>query len=162
MQIDESPNVSHKSADCPCCSPVLDPEACPCTTGISGKFLEPVLMLLLSGVKAHGYELLGQLGDFKISADTSALYRTLRSLEGRELVQSEWDTERTGPARRLYSLTASGQEYLKGWVFTVREDRERLDRFLTGYHEEFSVAGTGLIDHDRALRAVEQPEAGHI
>ena len=120
---------------CPCCTPVADPESSPCTTGIGGKFMEPVLLLLLARGQAHGYGLLGQLSDFKISADTSALYRTLRILEEREFLRSEWDTDRTGPARRCYSLSNKGKEYLKSWVPTVREDRQRLDRFLTAYHE---------------------------
>ncbi len=141
MQIDENDTMFLKKEPCPCCTPDLDPDACPCSTGISGKFLEPVLMLLLSRGEAHGYELLSQLDDFKVSADTSALYRTLRSLEEDGLVHSRWDTERAGPARRRYSLTNKGKEYLESWVSTVRQDRERLDRFLTAYHEGICEGG---------------------
>lgn len=108
-------------------------------------------MLLLYRGKAHGYELLGQLSDFNISADTSALYRTLRSLEEQALVRSEWDTDRTGPARRVYALTEGGIEYLKSWVSIVREDRERLDRFLTAYHEGIFQGGFGSTSKEDEL-----------
>jgi len=52
------------------------------------------------------------LTDAEIEA--AALYRTLRQLEKNGCVLSEWDTEHSGPARRVYAADAAGDEHLGG------------------------------------------------
>jgi DNA-binding PadR family transcriptional regulator len=39
----------------------------------------------------------------------------LRTLEVNGHVTSTWDTDAAGPARRVYSLTKSGQAHLQEW-----------------------------------------------
>jgi len=56
-----------------------------------------------------------------------------RSLEVGSLVTSEWDTERPGPARRIYSLTPDGVVILDRWVIDLRETDRVLHYFLRIY-----------------------------
>ena len=83
------------------------------------RFLEPCLLLLLIKAPAHGYELLGRLEEFGLDPeeqDPGLLYRTLRRMEEEGFLQSHWDTETGGPAKRLYKVTEDGEELLHAWT----------------------------------------------
>jgi poly-beta-hydroxybutyrate-responsive repressor len=77
-------------------------------------WLTPVTLVLLREESSYGYELMERLeeefGFEQIRAGT--LYRTLRQTEKEGLCKSEWDTSESGPARRMYSITEAGEEYL--------------------------------------------------
>jgi DNA-binding PadR family transcriptional regulator len=63
------------------------------------------------------------------------LYRTLRWLEAASYVRSQWETEGGGPARRLYTITPEGGEYLETWAANVRQIRGRMEDFLAQYEQ---------------------------
>ena len=107
---------------------------CPGAGRVRG-FIQPQILLLLAQAPRHGYELMDLLGGDEDApgVDPGFLYRTLRRFEKLGLVQSSWDTERQGPARRVYKITPEGVEYLHAWVANVRRTRQRLDRFLADY-----------------------------
>ncbi|MFN3346883.1 MAG: PadR family transcriptional regulator [Candidatus Bipolaricaulaceae bacterium] len=106
--------------DGPCCPPWR-------TRGLTQAW---ILLALAQGA-AHGYELLDRLGPETL--DPGFLYRTLRAMEQANLVQSVWDTSGSGPARRVYSLTALGWEELRAWAVHLRRLRAQLDQFLEKY-----------------------------
>ncbi len=93
----------------------------------------------------HGYALMEGLlslglGEYPI--DSSAIYRTLRSLERGGMVQSQWDIEATaGPPRRVYTITKRGETYLAQWA----EDIHATDRMLHAFLEAYE-AGLGASD----------------
>jgi PadR family transcriptional regulator PadR len=100
------------------------------------RFVEPCLLLLLHRDQTHGYDLLEGLKEFSVNqtpVDSSVVYRTLREMEQAELVVSAWETEGTGPPRRVYSITPLGDEYLTGWVEDLRETDRVLHVFLIAY-----------------------------
>ena len=82
--------------------------------GRAVRMLEPALLLLLHHGPAHGYTFLEQLGEFGLGdLNPSVVYRTLRDMEEKEWVTSNWDEERSqGPPRRVYRITALGDEVL--------------------------------------------------
>ena len=96
--------------------------------------LVPYLLLALSYYRAHGYLLqqyLRTLGFFGV--DITTIYRALRQLEKQGLVDSAWDTEAQGPARRVYTLTDAGKLFLENWAAALGQYRENLDRFFRMY-----------------------------
>jgi len=97
--------------------------------------LEPVLLLLLHRGSAHGYTFLEQLGEFGLEGlNPSVVYRALRDMEEMGWVTSTWDEEQTqGPPRRVYSITASGNEVLTSWAQDLEESRRRIDYLLEVY-----------------------------
>jgi PadR family transcriptional regulator PadR len=98
------------------------------------RFLEPTLLLVLHHGPAHGYTLIGQLGEFGLEVDPSAIYRALRDMEAQGWVTSSWDEEQTqGPPRRVYHLTAQGDEMLRWWTQDLRETRGMIDQLLGSY-----------------------------
>lgn len=97
--------------------------------------LEPALLLLLHHSPAHGYTLLERLGEFGLGdLNPSVVYRALRDMEAQGWVTSTWDEEQTqGPPRRVYCLTALGDEVLSGWAQDLEESRRRIDYLLRIY-----------------------------
>ena len=99
------------------------------------RFSEPALLLLLRERPAHGYELLDALpaltGEARV--DMGNLYRVLRALEEDGLVNSEWQADAPGPAKRIYDLTPSGRRLLDEWAAALTRSRGRIDAFLERY-----------------------------
>jgi poly-beta-hydroxybutyrate-responsive repressor len=103
--------------------------------------MEPVLLLLLHEGLSHGYALLEQLGEYGLSQiDPSAVYRALRDMEERGMVASTWDEQETqGPPRRVYRLTALGNEALALWVADLEETRKRIDHVIENYRHHMQA-----------------------
>lgn len=107
-----------------------------------GRFLEPCLLLLLHAGKSHGYELLENLDRFGFDgnpADSSTIYRILRSLEERGFVTSMWSEGDSGPARRVYTLSEEGNLYLHTWVMDLEETDRILHSFFSEYHSHMKT-----------------------
>ena len=100
------------------------------------RMLEPALLLLLHHGPAHGYTLLERLGEFDLAhLNPSVVYRMLRDMEAKGWVTSTWDEEQTqGPPRRVYCLTAMGDEMLALCAQDLEESKRRIDYLLEGYH----------------------------
>lgn len=99
-------------------------------------FVQPSLLLLLRERVGHGYDLMERLKDAGLadgSLSPSVLYRGLREMEDWGWVTSHWDTEGSGPPRRVYRITQEGEKVLEDWTSQVDELRSTLDRFLEFY-----------------------------
>ena len=102
-------------------------------------FLRPCLLLLLREAPAHGYDLLERLREFAFERDAGGIYRTLRALEHEGLVSSSWETSFTGPDRRTYALTPTGDRWLDAWAKTLQETHQMLGGFLGRYESSRPV-----------------------
>ena len=106
----------------------------------SKNFVLPFILLLLSKVSLHGYELSQRLEAFGFKTlDQGNLYRLLRQLEKDELVSSEWDTSGSGPAKRRYSTTKAGITYLKGTANQLETYQSLLEQFFKMYTSFFEL-----------------------
>jgi PadR family transcriptional regulator PadR len=84
---------------------------------LHGELLATSLLGLLRDWNAHGYQLAQRLADAGLPPfDVGTIYRTLRQLEKAGLVSSLWDTSKSGPAKRTYSLTGAGELFLGSWA----------------------------------------------
>ena len=108
------------------------------------RMLEPTLLLLLHHDPAHGYTLLERLEEFGLGGlNPSVVYRALRDMEARGWVVSTWDEEETqGPPRRVYRLTALGDEALGLWAQDLRETQRVIDH-LVGTYQRHMEEGEG-------------------
>jgi PadR family transcriptional regulator PadR len=96
--------------------------------------LAPFILLAVSLQRAHGYvieDYLRTLGLFGITMST--LYRTLRQMEKDGYVESTWEPGPTGPARRVYTITAAGHTWLNSSAAMLNAYRETIDRFFGLY-----------------------------
>ena len=98
------------------------------------RFVEPVVLLLLKKKgRSYGYDLGNELQAHALTdaaIERAALYRTLRTLERNGNVVSEWETERGGPARRVYKLTRQGEDHLKEWAAVLDHVSKSMSRFV--------------------------------
>lgn len=98
---------------------------------LTGDLLSTTLLAFLRGCNAYGYQLNQQLAQSGLPEfDSGTVYRTLRQLEKTGMVSSFWDTSESGPARRMYSLTAAGQVFLGNWLEIMQRYQEVLQRSL--------------------------------
>jgi PadR family transcriptional regulator PadR len=88
--------------------------------------LEGIVLAILSGRPAYGYEItarLREMGFADIAEGT--VYALLIRIEQRGLVDVEKRPSDKGPPRKVYSLNVRGQEYLeefwKTWGFLNRQ-----------------------------------------
>jgi PadR family transcriptional regulator, regulatory protein PadR len=106
--------------------------------GAPKNFIVPFLLLSLRGFNLHGYKLIERLNEFGFqSLDPGNIYRTLRQLEKDELITSVWDTSSGGPAKRIYSLTKTGEAYLEAWAASLEQYQKIIDTFFSMYTNMF-------------------------
>ncbi len=97
-------------------------------------FLASWLLLLLRNWNAYGYQLIQTLTAMGLGlVDPATVYRTLRQLEKEGYVTSTWDPQDSGAARRMYTLTAAGQDYLELWSRQLQQYQTVLNRFFDIY-----------------------------
>jgi DNA-binding PadR family transcriptional regulator len=98
------------------------------------RFVEPVVLLLLKKkARSYGYDLSGDLQEYALTdaeIERAALYRTLRQLEMNGNVISQWDVDKSGPARRVYRLTARGEKHLEEWATVLDHVSKSMARFV--------------------------------
>jgi len=118
-----------------------NPNACGCSEQKAPRLLQPFILLLLKGKDSYGYELIEKISEFRFHdspPDVGAIYRNLRGMEKEGWVKSKWDTKGAGPAKRIYRITAQGEEILHGWAITLRKRRESLEQFLKLYQSHYT------------------------
>jgi poly-beta-hydroxybutyrate-responsive repressor len=104
----------------------------------SKAFITPYMLLMLRDWSLHGYQIWQRLMSMNLPGlnehDRPAVYRILRQLEEDGKVSSYWDTaDKSGPARRVYSLTDAGRDFLGLWADGLDQYRRTLDFFFKVY-----------------------------
>ena len=113
--------------------------------GSPKNFLIPYILLLLSRMPVHGYELMQQLTSLGfLTLDQGNFYRMMRQLEKENYVNSEWDTTSSGPAKRLYTLTEIGERYLQQYADEMQRYQTMLSQFFNMYSSMFDLYMTPL------------------
>ena len=95
--------------------------------------LEGIVVAILAGQSAYGYEITARLrakGFSDIAEGT--VYALLIRIEQRGLVDVEKIPSEKGPPRKVYSLNARGQEYLDEFWRTWGFLAERLEQLHEG------------------------------
>lgn len=122
-----------------------DPETCPCSGTTLDKFIQPAILIVLTGGDLHGYKIAERLANMAPfqgqKPDVSGIYRSLRTMEERGLVAGTWDVSQRGPAKRLYKLTASGRQCLARWVETLRRHHKAVGELLALAAQAVAVSG---------------------
>lgn len=107
---------------------MLDLADCPCTGGTLDRLIQPAILVILTEGPLHGYrvaERIGEMPSFSAQKpDVSGVYRSLKSMERKELVVGSWDVSESGPAKKCYQITPSGRRCLGEWVNTLEHYRK--------------------------------------
>jgi PadR family transcriptional regulator PadR len=95
--------------------------------------LEGIVLAILSGRPAHGYEITAWLRDQGFSdIAEGTVYALLVRVENRGLVDVEKVASEKGPPRKVYSLNARGREHLEEFWRTWSFLAERIHRLREG------------------------------
>jgi PadR family transcriptional regulator PadR len=95
--------------------------------------LEGIVLAILSVRPAYGYEITARLrGQGFSDIAEGTVYALLVRIEQRGFVDVEKIPSEKGPPRKVYSLNASGQDYLDEFWRTWSFLSERLDRLHGG------------------------------
>ncbi|MGC8660588.1 MAG: PadR family transcriptional regulator [Desulfomonilaceae bacterium] len=107
---------------------------CPCAGTNLDRLLQPTILALLADSDIHGYGLIRKIVDSSIFAkekpDAAGIYRFLKTLEHRGLVESKWDISATGSPKKVYRITHDGVQCLQTWIETLEEYRTSIDHLL--------------------------------
>lgn len=95
-----------------------------------------VLAVLAEG-PCHGYAIAREVE--RRSKDLfrlreGSLYPALRVLEQDKFILGEWDTQGSGPARKVYRITAEGQAELAGRSREWAQYSQAIGSFIGGTH----------------------------
>ena len=95
--------------------------------------LEGIVLAILSGRSAYGYEITAWLRDQGFSdIAEGTVYALLVRVEQRGFVEVEKIASEKGPPRKVYSLNAQGREYLEEFWRTWGFLAERLSQLHKG------------------------------
>jgi len=100
------------------------------------RYIQPSILMALKSKPSYGYELINEISQFGFvegQAPPGMIYRHLRGLEENGLVSSDWETDGTGPAKRVYQLTWEGHEVLDFWITYMGKQAEKLLNFIERY-----------------------------
>ncbi|NLS96258.1 MAG: PadR family transcriptional regulator [Planctomycetaceae bacterium] len=107
---------------------------CPCAGTTLDRLIQPAILVVLAEGPLHGYHVANRIGKMPmfrgVKPDSSGVYRFLKAMESKGLVTSSWDTSQSGPARRIYEMTETGERCLEHWAKTLEEYREGLTFLL--------------------------------
>jgi len=112
-------------------------------SGKSERYLQPSLLMGLRAGPSYGYELIQSIQHFGFvqgQAPPGMIYRHLRQLEEDGMVSSEWEMGQSGPAKRVYRLTADGRQALDLWIRYMEQQVSILQQFIAMYRD---VGGNG-------------------
>ena len=99
--------------------------------GTPKNYLMAWLLVMLKDLNLHGYEIMKALKEnFAVVSDPGTVYRALRQLERDGYISSWWDPKEQGPARRIYTLTETGNDASKRGAPTSKQHSIGLDAFV--------------------------------
>ena len=107
---------------------MLNLNTCPCGGGTLDKLIQPAILAALAERPLHGYKLAERIGRMPLfggrKPDVSGVYRSLKVMEGKDLVVASWDLSDSGPAKKSYRLTGVGRQCLSRWIETLEQYRQ--------------------------------------
>ncbi|MBN1420781.1 MAG: helix-turn-helix transcriptional regulator [Planctomycetes bacterium] len=99
-------------------------DRCPCEGQTLDRLIQPAVLATLARESLHGYALIRKLRALPTlegrAPDSSGVYRVLNAMEEQGLIRSEWETGRSGPAKRRYGITPAGRDCLRTWAGSLR------------------------------------------
>ncbi|RYG63230.1 PadR family transcriptional regulator [bacterium] len=76
---------------------------------------QTMILAVLDREPLHGYAIAREIerkSDGLLTCQEGVLYPALRAMEREGLVSSQWENQTNGPARKIYTITESGQNML--------------------------------------------------
>lgn len=125
---------------------------CSCRGNNLDKLLQPKILILLFHEQLHGYSIKQALENQALPheerADTAGIYRTLKVMEEKFLIESTWDVQEAGAPRRIYAITPAGIACLENWIDTLEAYQQTIQGIVTAAKECLNHQPSGGKDHE--------------
>lgn len=96
---------------------------CPCSGVNLPRFVQLVILVVLSSGPLHGYLVIQRLAETSLfrkqPPDATGVCRMLRNMGQEGVLESDWELENSGPAHKQYTLTEKGGHCLGQWMRTL-------------------------------------------
>ncbi|MFW5953534.1 MAG: PadR family transcriptional regulator [Candidatus Natronoplasma sp.] len=105
-----------------------------------GRWLQFLILRVVCEESLHGYGIIKkieELSEGRHEIKSGTMYTTLRRMEKKGLLKSEWEESESGPDKRVYSATNEGREHLKRWLEMIKERKRMMEKMTSFYEEEF-------------------------
>lgn len=107
---------------------------CPCKGGNLDKMIQPAILAALAEEELHGYKIIQKVSETALlngnKPDPTGVYRYLKTMEGNGLIKSSWDTNNSGPAKRIFKITEDGYKCLCTWILTLEHYKDAIEIFI--------------------------------
>jgi DNA-binding PadR family transcriptional regulator len=107
---------------------------CPCSGVTLDRLIQPAILIVLSQKCLHGYGIGKALAEMRMfherQPDMTGLYRTLKDMQRRGLIESSFVRSGKGPRARVFQTAAPGLVCLKRWVCSLNDYRDGLNDLL--------------------------------
>ncbi|MBS3817643.1 MAG: PadR family transcriptional regulator [Candidatus Thermoplasmatota archaeon] len=105
-----------------------------------GRWIHFLILRVVCEKPLHGYGIIKrieELSEGRHEIKSGTMYTTLRRMEKKGLLESEWKKSGSGPDKRVYSATEEGREHLKRWLEMIKERKRMMEKMTSFYEEEF-------------------------
>ncbi|MEM2848738.1 MAG: PadR family transcriptional regulator [Candidatus Bathyarchaeia archaeon] len=93
--------------------------------------LHMAILNIVRSKPAHGSEIQQTLKDkFNIDVPKPLVYGLLRIMEHQGLLTSTWEIKESGPAKRVYTITEEGLDYLTMTLDRLKKAKEIIERII--------------------------------
>lgn len=107
---------------------------CPCKGDTLDKFVQPIILLILSKGSCSGYSIVKQMAFYPMLEnnipDTTGVYRQLKSMEEKGAITHVDYVDELGAEKKRYEITESGKECLANWSLTLIDYRTSITQLL--------------------------------
>lgn len=115
---------------------------CPCKGDTLDKFVQPIILLILSKGSCSGYSIVKQMSLYPMleqnQPDTTGVYRQLKSMEEKGSIALVHYLDDTGVQKKRYEITSAGRECLENWSLTLIDYRTNITLLLEEIEEVLS------------------------
>lgn len=118
---------------------MMELDNCPCSGANLPRFVQPVILAVLSSGPLHGYLVVQRLAETSLfrkqPPDATGVYRMLRNMEQEGVLESDWELEnsRSGPQ----AVHADGKRRALSRPMDAHAD------FASGFHRQFALVFAG-------------------
>lgn len=113
---------------------------CACQGGTLDRFIQPSILLILTWGESNGYMIIKQMQELSMFKDglpdATGVYRYIKTLESRGLIESREETDENGKEKKLYNITDEGRDCLKNWKYTLSGYQKSINEMIEMISEQ--------------------------
>ena len=115
---------------------------CPCNGDPLERFIQPIILIILSHGSCSGYSVVKQLAAYPLlqnsPPDTTGVYRQLKQMEEKGSIAALNYPDENGKLKKHYQITADGLNCLANWSQTLIDYRTNITMLLDDIEEVIS------------------------